>query len=130
VRRKTKPAAQAARKRGDLKHYVGERTSQGCTVEVIDSSNPHGGYELPPRFDLRNHSPDGFNWAYAGSGPAQLALALLADALGNDEKALQYYQSFKFKAIARLPEHRWELSQEDICQTVRQLEAERGRQRV
>lgn len=24
-----------------------------------------------------NHSPDGFNWGYGGSGPAQLALALL-----------------------------------------------------
>ena len=26
---------------------------------------------------VRNHSPDGFNWGYCGSGPAQLALAIV-----------------------------------------------------
>jgi hypothetical protein len=26
---------------------------------------------------VRNHSPDGFSWGYAGSGPSQLALAVL-----------------------------------------------------
>ena len=26
-----------------------------------------------------NHSPDGFNWGYLGSGPAQLALAILLE---------------------------------------------------
>ncbi len=34
---------------------------------------------LGPRLDLANHSPDGFSWGYGGSGPAQLALAILAD---------------------------------------------------
>ena len=29
-----------------------------------------------PSQKVRNHSPDGFNWNYAGSGPAQLALAI------------------------------------------------------
>ena len=33
-----------------------------------------------PSQELWNHSPDGFNWGYGGSGPAQLALALLLDA--------------------------------------------------
>jgi len=37
------------------------------------------GKDLNPRSDLMNHSPDGFNWGYGGSGPAQLALAILAD---------------------------------------------------
>ena len=37
------------------------------------------GKELPlqPSLKLLNHSPDGFNWGYEGSGPAQLALAIL-----------------------------------------------------
>jgi Family of unknown function (DUF6166) len=38
---------------------------------------------LPLRLDLFNHSPTGFGWGYGGSGPAQLAVALLADALGD-----------------------------------------------
>ena len=43
---------------------------------------------LDPRRDLRNHSPTGYAWGYSGSGPAQLALAILCDALGDDESTL------------------------------------------
>ncbi len=42
------------------------------------------------RLDLYNHSPTGFEWGYWGSGPAQLALAMLADCLASDEQALLY----------------------------------------
>ena len=45
-----------------------------------------------------------------GSGPAQLALALLADHLGNDEQALAVYQRFKWAVIAKLPKHAWKLT--------------------
>lgn len=59
---------------------------------------------LPPRHDLRNHSPDGFAWGYAGSGPAQLALAIVADCCG-DTIAQRVYQEFKRRIVARLPMH-------------------------
>jgi uncharacterized protein DUF6166 len=36
---------------------------------------------LPTHADLYNHSPDGFSWGYAGSGPTQLALAMLMEVL-------------------------------------------------
>ena len=112
-----------------MKRYIGERTPDGCQVVVVDSSKPDDSYLLDPRFDLRNHSPDGFNFGYAGSGPSQLALALLADVLGDDEHAQEHYQTFKFKVIARLEGDRFELSEDDIKQTVARLEAERGRRR-
>lgn len=67
-------------------------------VRVLDGSRT---YRLDPRLDLRNHSPTGVAWGYAGSGPAQLALALLADAVG-DELALAHYQDFKRGFIERL----------------------------
>lgn len=35
-----------------------------------------------------NHSPDGFNWGYGGSGPAQLALAILLLTLEDEEQAI------------------------------------------
>lgn len=58
---------------------------------------------LKPRLDLANHSPDGFTWGYRGSGPSQLALAILADAFPDDEPfALEFYQFFKEAVIARL----------------------------
>lgn len=110
-----------------MKRYVGARTPDGCTVTVIDAD---GWLEpLDPRLDLRDHSPDGFNWGYAGSGPAQLALALLADALGDDRRAERLYQDFKFRVVGRIAGDRLELSEDDIRRTVAELEADRGRGR-
>lgn len=48
---------------------------------------------------VRNHSPDGFMWGYGGSGPSQLALALLMEAT-TVEEALKYYQDFKMDHVA------------------------------
>ena len=73
-----------------------------------------GELPLDPRYDLRNHSPTGFAWAYAGSGPAQLALAILADATGDDATALRHYQQFKFDKIAVLPRGTWKIDSADV----------------
>lgn len=53
-------------------------------------------------FKYRNHSPDGFNWGYSGSGPAQLALAMLLKFLPVDV-ALSHYQTFKAEVVAGFP---------------------------
>ncbi len=55
---------------------------------------------LKPSLKLRNHSPTGFSWGYGGSGPAQLALALLLDATSEPDKALSYYYDFKVAIVA------------------------------
>jgi hypothetical protein len=54
-----------------------------------------------------NHSPDGFNWGYAGSGPAQLALAICLE-LYPEAMARQVHQQFKFSYIATLPQDSFE----------------------
>lgn len=46
----------------------------------------------------RNHSPDGFAWGYGGSGPAQLALAVMLEIKGEAFG----YQEFKWKELATL----------------------------
>lgn len=56
---------------------------------------------------IRNHSPDGFNWGYGGSGPAQFALALLLLYV-DQETAQRYYQRFKFAWVAGLPQSDFE----------------------
>lgn len=53
---------------------------------------------------IENHSPDGFNWGYGGSGPAQLALGLMLKFTDEKEMALQIYQAFKWDVIANQPE--------------------------
>lgn len=61
-----------------------------------------------------NHSPDGFNWGYSGSGPAQLALSLLLYFTDVDT-ALRLYQRFKFEIIAKLPQgENWEMDDKEI----------------
>ena len=56
-----------------------------------------------PSQAVYNHSPDGFAWGYDGSGPAQLALAILLHAGIKEKVALRYYQAFKRQFISRLP---------------------------
>ena len=58
-----------------------------------------------------------------------MSLALLADAIGDDKRAQRFYQDFEFEVIAQLEGDRWELSQEDIQQTVAQIEADRGQRK-
>jgi len=70
------------------------------------------GRELRPERSQQvwNHSPDGFNWGYAGSGPAQLALAILLAAGCGDELAVRLHQRFKFDAITPLPQADFDVS--------------------
>lgn len=56
-----------------------------------------------PSQSVWNHSPDGFGWGYGGSGPAQLALAILM--LVTDVYTARYFhQHFKWEFIAKLPQ--------------------------
>ena len=105
-----------------MKTYEGCR--QGYAVDVTVNGHP-----LNPRLDLWNHSPTGFEWGYCGSGPAQLALALLADHLTDDEQALVFYQRFKWVVVVELPKRRWTLTSNEIdaaLQRIREQEAVTG----
>jgi hypothetical protein len=56
---------------------------------------------LTDSLKIRNHSPDGFNWGYGGSGPAQSALAICLHIFQNQYVAEALYQSFKAEFVAR-----------------------------
>lgn len=72
------------------------RTAAGGYKVIVDGKI----LDPTPSQLLRNHSPDGFAWGYPGSGPAQLALALLLN-FTNKEFAIENYQQFKFEVVAR-----------------------------
>ena len=101
------------------KVYTGRRGPEGCVVWVIDESGEPK--PLNPCWELRNHSPTGFEWGYGGSGPAQLALAILADHFDNDRAALNLYQRFKWACIAQIRGASWSLSGEEIDNWLTQL---------
>ena len=95
-----------------MKQYEGKRSYGQCFVTV-------NGRALDSRLDLCFHSPDGFEWGYCGSGPAQLALAILADHLADDRQALDMYQRFKWAVITELPRRRsWTLTSQDIDRAI------------
>ena len=73
-------------------------------------------HELPlePSLKLANHSPTGFAWSYSGSGPSQLALAILLNEFGDPVWALQNYQEFKNEFIGPLPKADWVIEGEQI----------------
>lgn len=97
-----------------MRRYAGRR--EGFVADVSVNGRP-----LNPRLDLWNHSPTGFEWGYGGSGPAQLALALLADHLSNDDEAVSLHQDFKRAIIANLPHRGWTLTSQQIQETVETL---------
>ena len=72
------------------------------------------GILLPgPSQELYNHSPNGFSWGYLGSGPAQLALALLYDVTGDKELSIKQHQDFKSHFVA-VWQGDWEITDEAI----------------
>lgn len=64
-------------------------------------------HPLPLRTDRVNHSPDGHEWGYGGSGPAQLAHDMIAHATGNDALAGRVYQKFKAAVVAKKLVDHW-----------------------
>lgn len=97
-----------------MKVYRGSRGIDGLTVEV-------DGEPLDPRYDIQRIAKAGFEWTYEGEGPAQLALALLADHLQDDKKALDLHQAYMRQVIANL-DNDWELTSEDLSSALARLE--------
>jgi hypothetical protein len=89
-----------------MKLYEGGRSLAGAVVTV-------DGAPLDPRFDVKRFSPAGFEWTYEGDGPRQLALALLADHLGDPARALALTEGFMRKVVAVL-DNAWALTSDEI----------------
>lgn len=99
--------------------YHGVISEEGPTVVT-----KHG--DLDPRHDLANHSPDGFEWGYAGSGPAQLALAMVAHATGDADLALRTYQRFKDEVVSRFERGKpWSMTALAVQEAAKRLDRAR-----
>ena len=101
--------------------YVGYRQSGQAIVE----KHP-GQKRLTPSRSLKlaGHSSSGFEWEYGGSGPAQLALALLLDYTDDEDVALKEYMEFKTKVVSQLectePDGCWRLTGREIDAILRE----------
>jgi len=89
--------------------YSGNRQRDGTTLVSVN------GRPLDPRPDFRSQSATTFDWGYEGrGGPAQLALAILADHFADDERARRHYQDFTRRVIRGLPKESWSLTGAEI----------------
>ncbi len=90
--------------------FVWDGNADGLEGMVRDSKAT----PLPLRLDLANHSPTGFECGYLGSGPAQLALAMLA-MIDGDEIAVRHHQLLKERVVAGLSRDRnWLIQEPDV----------------
>ena len=96
-----------------MKTYEGGRSLDGAIVTV-------DGAPLDPRFDVKTFSRTGFEWTYVGDGPRQLALALLADHLGDPQRALALAEPFMRTVVAEL-DNAWRMTSVEIDEALVRL---------
>ena len=89
-----------------MKTYKGARTIDGIRVSVDDRP-------LDENYGLKRFTTRGFEWTYEGDEPSQLALAILAEHLGDDQRALECCGAFMKAVVANL-DNDWQLTSEDI----------------
>ncbi len=95
-----------------MKVYSGTREGERVKVTV-------DGQPLDPRLDLRDFKASGFEWGYEGSGPSQLALAILAEHAG-PQAALGNYRQFVQAIIAEIEADTWQLTSTEIDERIDQ----------
>ena len=98
-----------------MKHYAGDRTIDGIVVTV-------DGHPLDQRLDVRRYSENGFEWTYEGAESRQLALAILADHLGDAEQALPLVEPFMRQVVANF-DNTWEMTGDDVAAAIEALGA-------
>jgi hypothetical protein len=103
--------------------YVGERQDGACRVFCVDNGKRRI-LEPAASLELFNHSPNGFEWGYGGSGPAQLALAICLDAIGDKVQAVHFHQSYKWRVVAKLPHEAWELTRAQVREVIAQIQSD------
>ena len=93
-----------------MKTYAGDRTIDGIVVTV-------DGQPLDQRLDLRRFSENGFEWTYEGPESRQLALAILADHLGDTDRALSLVEPFMREVVAYF-DNTWEMTSDDVAAAI------------
>ena len=105
--------------------YRGYAEEPDYRITVQTDRLPETALRLRDSLKVRNHSPTGFCWGYAGSGPAQTALAILLDYYGDTFLATRYYQTFKGRYVSEWRKGEpWEITGAAIEEFVARVEKE------
>lgn len=101
-----------------IRGYRQRQAGGPCLVVTVDGAGDEKVIPLPAikaGLEFR-HSPDGFQWGYGGSGPAELARAVLITVIKGDARARhpRCYQQFKMDVIARIREDEFTLDEQQV----------------
>ena len=98
-----------------MRTWIAKRYAAGSVILFEEDGQRRE--TISPRESQRhyNHSPDGFEFGYGGSGPAQLALAIMLRYFRDDPRlALREYQAFKWCFVAGVTGERLVISEADV----------------
>jgi hypothetical protein len=102
-----------------MKTFCGDRTIDG--VKVTFDGKP-----LDQRLDIQQFTPNGFEWSYEGAEPRQLALAILAEHLGDDARAKALVEPFMTAVVANFGND-WEMTSLDIDAALAAIQRQQAR---
>ena len=97
-----------------MKTYEGKRTIDGLVVTV-------DGRPLAEHYEVKRFTKFGFEWTYEGDSPRQLALAILADYLGDNARAIRLSEPFMKQVVANL-DNDWQLTGTAVDAAVHSIE--------
>ena len=97
-----------------MKTYEGKRTIDGLRVTV-------DGKPLSEHYEVKKFTKYGFEWTYEGESPQQLALAILVEHLGDNEKAIRLSAPFMKEIVANL-DNDWTLKSDEIDRALKTIE--------
>jgi len=96
--------------------YQGDRTIDGSVITV-------DGTPLDPQLTLRTFTDRGLEWGYEGDGPRQVALAILAEHIENNDEALELCENFMLHVVANFG-NEWEMSSNDIDIALKNIDSQ------
>jgi hypothetical protein len=99
-----------------MKVYEGKRTIDGLVVTV-------DGQPLAEHYEIKRFTRFGFEWTYEGESPRQLALAILADYLGDNTRAIRLSEPFMKQVVANL-DNDWRLTGAEVEAALQNLEGQ------
>jgi hypothetical protein len=97
-----------------VRRFEGKRTIDGLVVTV-------DGRRLDEHYGVRRFTTWGFEWTYEGDSPLQLALAILAEHLHDNDRAIRLADAFMREVVANL-DNDWALTSADIDAAIAEIE--------